>query len=158
MIPNSIEVYTDGSCHTQLKTGAWAAILLIDGQEFATLKEVEENTTHNRMELLAVIKTVEYIKSNGFHFELISFFSDSQYVINLVHRKEKLERQNLLTKSGTPIRNIDLVQTFFQLLDQTPIQLTKVKAHQKATEAINYNRKVDILVRKMLRNALDKDE
>ena len=157
MIPNQIEIYTDGSCHTQLKMGAWAAIVLIDGQEAVVLKDIEENTTHNRMELIAVIKAVEHITANHFHFAELSFFCDSQYVVNLVNRKEKLEKQQFLTKRGTPIRNVDLVKTFFQLLHQTPIQLTKVKAHQRKTEKVNYNRKVDILVRKMLRNALNKD-
>jgi len=40
-----IESYTDGSCHTKLKVGAWAAIIFIDGKEIV-LKSIELNTTN----------------------------------------------------------------------------------------------------------------
>jgi hypothetical protein len=37
------------------------------------------------------------------------------------------------------------------------LRFIKVKAHQKMGETINYNREVDILVRKMLRAYLNKN-
>ena len=58
-VVNSAIVYTDGSCDTQFLTGAWVCILLI-GEERQQLSGLEMNTTHNRMELLAVIKGIEF--------------------------------------------------------------------------------------------------
>ena len=58
------EIYTDGSCHTQHCIGAWASIVFI-GNEKIILSGKEINTTHNRMELLAVINAVEYIQNNN---------------------------------------------------------------------------------------------
>jgi ribonuclease HI len=57
------EIYTDGSCHTQLCIGAWAAIILID-EEKITLSGKDLDTTHNRMEILAVTEALEYLRLN----------------------------------------------------------------------------------------------
>ena len=57
------EIYTDGSCHTQKRIGAWVAIILT-GTEKKVLSGIVQDTTHNRMELYAVIKGIEYIKNN----------------------------------------------------------------------------------------------
>jgi len=54
------EIYTDGSCHTQLCIGAWASIILVDDKKIV-LSGKEFNTTHNRMEILAVIKSIKYL-------------------------------------------------------------------------------------------------
>ncbi len=155
MIGSLIKIYTDGSCHTQQKTGAWAAILLIDQQE-VVLQDVVLETTHNRMELLAPIKAIEYLKTQKIAFESLSIFSDSQYVVNLLLRKERLQQSAFCTKKGTPIRNADLVKTLIKYLDCENIHLVKVKAHQKKTEQINYNRKVDQLARKSLRSFINR--
>ena len=59
---NEITIYTDGSCHAQKRIGAWAAIVIINIEKIV-LKGVEINTTHNRMELMAVIKAIEYVNN-----------------------------------------------------------------------------------------------
>lgn len=151
---NSIQIYTDGSCHTQLKLGAWAAILLVD-KNTVEIKGVEENTTHNRMELLAVLKALDYI-TETLEFDGIQVFSDSQYVVDIQKRKEKLLRSDFLTQSGLPIQNIDLVKKLIFFMNEYSIEFYKVKAHQKETLSINYNREVDKLVRKLLRNEVEK--
>ena len=55
------EIYTDGSCHTQHKIGTWVAIILMDTEK-KILSGTVKDTTHNRMELMAVVKAIEYIK------------------------------------------------------------------------------------------------
>ena len=57
-----VEIYTDGSCHTQFLIGAWAAIIFISGEKII-LSGIENYTTHNRMELMAVIKALEFIRA-----------------------------------------------------------------------------------------------
>ncbi len=88
------EIYTDGSCHTQQCVGAWAAVLLIDEQKIV-LSGKENDTTHNRMEILAVINAIKYIQQ---HFTIISkikIVSDSQYVIGLIRKMLKIKYQHL---------------------------------------------------------------
>lgn len=148
MTENSITVYTDGSCHTQLLQGAWAAILFID-EEKVILQGEERDTTHNRMELKAVINALLYVDKRGLQHKRIHIYSDSQYVVNLVDRIEKLRRKNFITNKGTPIQNIDLIQQLIGQIETHQVQFTKVKAHQKDGDEIN--REVDIIVRKLLR-------
>lgn len=143
-----IKIYTDGSCHTQLVIGAWGAIVLVNDKK-VVLSAVETDTTHNRMELLGVIKAVEYLEEHNLADNVIEVYSDSQYVVNLLIRKDRLKQKNFNTKKGTPIQNSDLVQKLIQQIETHDINFTKVKAHQKDGDAMN--REVDILVRNLVR-------
>ncbi len=147
-----IKIYSDGSCHTQLLIGAWAAIVFI-GDKKMILKDHEIDTTHNRMELIAVIKAIEYIDSVGLNNELIGIYSDSQYVVNLTGRKERLKRNNFITKKGTEIQNVDLIKKFIDQIETHKLEFVKVKAHQKDGDAIN--REVDLLVRQLVRQKVN---
>lgn len=145
------DIYTDGSCHPQTGTGSWAAYIIYDNN-IKKLYSLENNTSHNRMEIEAVIKSLEYCMGNS--IENIRIFTDSQYVINIPKRFPKLEGNNFLTKSGKEIRNKDLLIRLNNLIKKTNPELIKVKAHQKKGDKINYNREVDKLSRKILRDAL----
>lgn len=149
-----IQIYTDGSCHTQQLIGAWGAIILIHDKK-VVLSNIETDTTHNRMELLGVIKAIEYLNENNLTENVIDVYSDSQYVVNLLTRKTRLKQKNFITKKGTPIQNSDLVQKLIQQIETHDINFTKVKAHQKDGDAMN--REVDILVRNLVRKKVIED-
>jgi len=150
---HKIITYTDGSCHTQLKIGTWASIIIY-GDKKVKLTGMEQNTTHNRMEIKACIESIRYIIEKVPSFEEINIYTDSQYVVGLLGRKNKLKTANFLTKKGTSIQNPDLVQEFIVLLEKHPIKLLKVKAHQKKDEIENLNIEVDKMVRRLLREAV----
>lgn len=150
MQPNELFVYTDGACHPQSGTGAWAALIFDEGNEIV-LQQIVKDTTHQRMELTAVIEALKYAHEEVEGFFITILYTDSQYVIGLRARREKLEKNNFLTKKGTAIQNVDLVKVFFALCDQVLPDLHKVKAHQKQDDTPNHNRTVDKLVRKTLR-------
>jgi ribonuclease HI len=144
----SVQIYTDGSCHTQKCFGAWVAILLC-GKEKTVLSGTEEDTTHNRMELRAVIEALKSVTGEYKSNTVVEVISDSQYVIGLRARKEKLVLQNFKTKAGKEIRNADLVKELYSISDG--VAFVKIKAHQKKTATINYNIEADVLVRKLMR-------
>lgn len=148
-----IHIYTDGSCHTASKTGAWAALLLLPSG-IVKIQGIVYDTTHNRMELEAVLQAVHYLKENELNYSELSVFSDSQYVVRLDERREKLKKQNFRTKKGNAIRNEILVRRLIQILESEPIHFIKVQAHQKKSTIVNYNREVDILVRQVLRQQI----
>lgn len=150
---NIITAYTDGSCHTQIKTGAWASII-VSGRETIRLSDIEADTTHNRMELKACIETIEWIMKEKPGFDEIHIYTDSQYVVGLVGRKDRLKTAGLKTKAGNPIQNRELVEHLIHLLEKYPVKLIKVKAHQKKNETKNLNIEVDKMVRKLLRENL----
>lgn len=152
-----IVAYTDGSCHTQLKTGAWAAIIIIDDKKIK-LSGTAQNTTHNRMEITAFIETIEYILKDNTEFQEIHIYTDSQYVTGLMERKNKLKAAGFITKAGNSIQNPDLVQKIIYLLENYPIKLIKVKAHLKKNETENLNIEVDKMVRRLLRDNLKDNE
>jgi ribonuclease HI len=149
-------IYTDGSCHTQLRIGAWVAILLI-GTEKITLSETVTDTTHNRMELTAVIAAIQHILLHYPHISQIQLFSDSQYVVNLPDREAKLKEKSFITGKGNELQNMSLVKTFLQLLTLISVEFVKVKAHQKKSEVVNYNIEADLLSRKLVREESRRD-
>lgn len=145
-----IEVYTDGSCHTQLKIGAWAAILFIPNDKII-LKGTASNTSHQRMELMAVIEAINYLNKAHLLDDAVYVISDSQYVIGLRDRMRKFIETNYTTNAGKPIQNADLVSVLVGQMQSRPIHFKKIKAHQVNSGSANYNIEADKLCRKMVR-------
>ena len=146
-----IEVYTDGSYDNTTNKGAWAAIVFFEDKKTVLSGKIA-GSTHNRMEITAVIEAISFIKSHyQDHVESIQIFSDSQYVIGLPARQVKLQSQDFFTKKGKTLNNTDLIVSLFEALTAFPIILTKVKAHQKKTDTENHNIEVDKLCRKLMR-------
>jgi ribonuclease HI len=134
--------------------GAWVAILLTDNAGKVVLSGTVPATTHNRMELWAVIAGVKYVQANFKDIQSLHIYSDSQYVTGLMARQDKLRNANYITSKGTLMRNADLVKEFYVLGAQVQLVFTKVKAHQQQGAEINYNIEADKLVRKIMREAL----
>jgi ribonuclease HI len=153
MAEEAVKVYTDGSCHTQHKIGTWVAIVFA-GTKRKILSGIEKDTTHNRMELTAVIEAIEHIRT---HYKNVSIkvYTDSQYVTGLPARKEKLLSTDFITGRGTALQNADLIKIFFETLTVLTIEFIKIKAHQKKDDITNYNREADRLSRKLLRAAVE---
>jgi len=148
---STIEIFTDGSCHTQQCVGAWASIILVNESKIV-ISGSELETTHNRMEIVAVIKSIQFVQQNHKECKSIHIISDSQYVIGLIAREKKLIANNFKTNSGNVIRNRDLVIEFLNLLKEFNIRFIKIKAHQKYSEATKYNIEVDKLSRAIVRS------
>ena len=150
-----IEIYTDGSCNPKFKIGGWAAIIFISNNKLV-LKGLENETTHNRMEMLAVINSLKHVLNEIPNPKLINIYTDSQYVAEIPRRAKKLVSKKFTSNSGNLIQNSDLVKKLIQLLESFNIEFIKVKAHQKTSDLINYNREVDMLCRKIVRQQINK--
>jgi len=155
-LKNEINIYTDGSCNPVHKIGGWAAILIFDDEEIL-LKGEELETTHNRMELLSVIKALEYIENQNLTDCKIIVYSDSQYVVKLIERKVKLVAADFFTKKGSAIQNKVLVEKIIDYIESLNLHFVKVKAHQKKSDSKNYNRDVDKISRKIVREYVRKN-
>ena len=149
-ITGNIIAYTDGSCSTKYKIGAWAAILFVNGKEII-LQDLEKNTTNQRMELQAVLTVLQYIQNEKPDYSKMTIYTDSQYVVGIKGRIENFKRLEYKTKKAKPIRNEDLVRKLVYFIENMPVEFKKVKAHQKINNSKNYNRFVDKLCRKMVR-------
>ena len=85
-----IKLYTDGSCPKNPGPGGWAFVvtgnpLLYDRPDtltnFIHRSGGSANTTNNRMEMIAVLKGLEWLRENRYDGSRLTIFSDSQYVI-----------------------------------------------------------------------------
>ncbi len=130
--------------------GAWVAIIL-SGEEKTVLSGKVPDTTHNRMELYAVIAGIGHAAKT---FKSLRIYSDSQYVTGLMERREKLTAAGFITSKGTEMRNADLVKEFYTLSGHLELTFIKVKAHQKKGIDVNFNIEADKLVRKIMREGI----
>ncbi|MDB5132305.1 MAG: rnhA [Mucilaginibacter sp.] len=78
-----IEIFTDGASSGNPGPGGYGAILR-SGKHYKELSEGFRKTTNNRMELLAVIKALEALKSPN---QTVVIYSDSKYVIDAIDKK-----------------------------------------------------------------------
>lgn len=150
---DKISIYTDGSCDPSYRIGAWVSIIL-SGNEKKILKGHFHDTTHQRMELTAVIHALEYMQKSGLTSQVITLYTDSQYVVGLPNRKDKLKASNFTTKKKDTLQNADLIARFFTLVDNHPIILVKVKSHQKNSYDEQLNGEADRLCRKIMREII----
>lgn len=157
---STIKIFTDGSCNPTFNNGAWAAIIFI-GKEKIHLAGESNNTNHQRMELMAVINSIEFVNKKFGDLPL-EIYTDSQYVVGITDRMDKLMKNKFITKKGALLHNSDLIESLIVQIKSHTIKFFKVKAHQKTETGlindveiniIKYNIEVDKIVRKMVRYA-----
>lgn len=76
-----ITLYTDGSCLGNPGPGGYG-IFLTMGKHRKEMSGAHDNTTNNKMELLAVILGLEEIKTKKHPVHIVS---DSQYVLKAIN-------------------------------------------------------------------------
>ena len=100
----TVEVFTDGGCRGNPGPGGWGAVLRFGGHE-RELRGSEENTTNNRMELLAAISALEAMTEPC---EVI-LTTDSTYVKDGITRWIRNWKANgWKTAAKKPVKNKDL--------------------------------------------------
>ena len=90
---NYFIVYTDGSCIPNPGSGGWAYEIRNSNDEIVdSLSGSDKNTTNNRMELTAVIKSLQsdYINNDS----VVTIKSDSQLIINTMNENWK-KKENI---------------------------------------------------------------
>ena len=134
-----IILYTDGACSGNPGIGGWGAILFYKDIK-KELSGGEEQTTNNRMELMAVIKGLEAIKENC----KVDIYSDSAYVVNafLQDWVSNWKNNGWRAAKGS-VQNQDLWQKLLSLLEKHEVQWHKVKGHADN----EYNNRCDALAR-----------
>lgn len=139
---SNIVIYTDGGCHGNPGPGGWGAVI-IDGNDVHTLSGGEKNTTNNRMELMAAIKSLQAIVSNEqWKAEEINVFSDSQYVKNGITSWIKNWKKNgWKTAAKKPVLNQDLWMQLDELYNALNVNWQWVKGHA----GVKYNEMCDQL-------------
>ena len=135
-----VTIYTDGACSGNPGVGGWGAILICNNF-YKELNGAEANTTNNRMELLAVIKSLSYLKKSC----CVTLYSDSAYVVNAFNQKwiDSWVSNDWITSGRKPVRNKDLWLQLLQILKAHTTSFVKVKGHADN----KYNNRCDELAR-----------
>ena len=135
-----ISVYTDGSCLGNPGNGGWA-FLIVGEKNICYRTGFELNTTNNQMELVAVIKALEFLKE----FRDISIYTDSNYVKQgITTWIINWKKNNWKTSIKQPVKNKELWERLDELNLSKNINWSWVKAHN----IDEFNNQVDTLARK----------
>lgn len=108
-----INIYTDGACSVNPGVGGWGAVIIHDSGKEEKIFGSDPETTNNRMEITAVIKSLEKVNEKN----NIKIYSDSTYVINTI------------TKNWKRNVNNDLWGVLDKLIEGRDIQWEWVKGH-----------------------------
>ena len=136
----AIQAATDGACSGNPGKGGWGGLILFNDGSEIEIGGSEDNTTNNRMELTAAIKTLEKLKN----FSITENFrlrTDSKYLIegysNWINNWKK---NGWKTSSGKQVQNMDLWQSIDKLRIRG-LQMEFVKGHS----GDKYNERVDLI-------------
>ena len=148
------EVYTDGTQLGDVKVGGWASIIKRStSKRDVVIRGADIDTTSNRMELIAVIESIEYIKKSYSDIDKITIYSDSRYVVNGVTEWLPKWIENGWRKADNKeLLNRDLWVKYCVISHNINIEYNWIKAHNGHTE----NTKVDKLASKEAKNYLKK--
>ena len=119
------KIYTDGACSGNHGKGGWAAIILNDKSQI-NISGSENNTTNNRMELMATIMALKKIKKKS---EII-IYTDSKYVKNgITDWIKKWKTNNWKSSNRKPVKNKDLWVKLDNCCSKHTVIWKWVKAH-----------------------------
>ncbi|MCP4415097.1 MAG: ribonuclease HI [Chloroflexi bacterium] len=133
-----VTIYSDGGSDPNPGIGGWAAILRF-GEHEKVLSGNDPEATNNRMELTAAIRALQALKRPCD----ITFFTDSEYLRKGITEYAKGWAANNWQKKGKLIRNADLWQTLWPLVQNHEIEWHWVKGHS----GNEFNERVDKLAR-----------
>ena len=155
---NRLMLFTDGSVHPSSRIG-YGAYLVVAAptaapealKDSVQLKRFEQ-TSSTQLEVETLIWALREIQPQP---HAVTLYTDSQNIIGLPGRRERLEQQDYESKQKVRHRHAELYKTFFSLTDQFDCTLVKVKGHRISHQKSPIDRLftlVDRASRQALRN------
>ena len=119
-------IYTDGACSGNPGPGGWGAILMYRDKKLE-ISGYEDQTTNNRMELMAPIQALKRLKEPC----EVRVYSDSAYLVNAFQKKwlENWQKKNWVKSDKKPVENQDLWKEILAFTGIHRIEWIKVKGH-----------------------------
>jgi ribonuclease HI len=140
----TLKIYTDGGCSGNPGPGGWAFVMVLDtfqgAQILAERWGADKNTTNNRMELTAVIESLQALKTMDNVPRTAAVFTDSQYVQKgITEWIGKWKRNSWRTSDKKPVKNQDLWMILDTLAGEFPLKWEWVRGHS----GVEYNERCD---------------
>lgn len=156
---NEIFLFIDGSVITKSKIGFGAYLFISDLdapiekiKEHVKVKRFE-NTSSVRLELQNLLWALSQIPLK---VEKIIIYTDSQNIIGLKGRRERLEQNNYYSGSGKLLKNHELYKEFYKATDNINCEFIKLQGH-KPTNRKTWIDNIFTLVDRASRNASRED-
>ena len=109
-------IYTDGAYSSSRNQGGWAFVVVQNNEVIYKEYDGLINTTNNRMEIMGMLKALEWINKNSIPLP-IKIYTDSMYIIGTLTLNWKMKK------------NIDLWQILIPLVNKD-IEYLHVKGHE----------------------------
>ena len=152
----SLCLFTDGSVDPKSKVGYGAYLAVENIQQSPEdlnskiRSKTFKATSSTRLELETLLWALEELSPSNVP---ITLYTDSQNIVRLPGRRERLETSDFHSKAGDPIKNADLYLKFYDAIDRLEIEIVKVKGHQRTSEKSKIE-KIFTLVDRASRKAL----
>jgi ribonuclease HI len=150
---------TDGSVNTQSKVGYGAYLVVpdlrlsLDSLRAQVKIRRFKNTSSTKLELQTLLWALSDTQAVG---SKLTVYTDSQNIIGLMGRRERLEQNNYSSKKNRRLNNYSLYQEFYRLTDQFNCDFVKVRGH-KVSNQKDVIDNLFTLVDRASRNALRDD-
>jgi len=139
---NEVTIHTDGACSGNPGPGGWGAVLEYKGHE-KEISGAEDQTTNNRMELMAAIRALETLKRPS----KVRLVTDSTYVKNGVTQWiHGWKKNGWKTSAKKPVKNEDLWKRLDEARRRHDVTWDWIKGHAGHPE----NERADELARKAI--------
>ena len=124
----SLMLFTDGSAHptSGIGYGAYLAVTDESADREVHVKRFKD-TSSSQLEIETLLWALRATQP-----QTVTLYTDSQNIIGLPDRRERLENQGYRSKSGALLNHAELYQEFFALTDQINYTLVKVKGHRRS--------------------------
>jgi len=136
-----MHIFTDGSVNTQSGVGYGAYLQISDlsvGVEL--LKDLVrvrrfEKTSSTKLELQTFLWALKegFSSVNGSNISF-TLYTDSQNIMSLPGRRERLEKSNYYSSKNQQLRNHELYREFYRLTSEIKYELVKVVGHQVSSK------------------------
>ena len=121
----AIDVFTDGACSGNPGPGGWGALLRYNGHE-RELYGGEDDTTNNRMELMAAIIALESLKERC----TVNLYTDSKYVMDGMQKwLPNWKKNGWRTSAKKPVKNDDLWQRLDEAVSTQDVKWNWIRGH-----------------------------
>lgn len=133
-----VTIYTDGACSGNPGPGGWGAILMYN-EKTKEISGACKDTTNNIMEITAVLEALKLLKEEC----EVKVYSDSAYVVNAFNQGwiYNWRKNNWKTASKDPVKNQELWEELYNLVQKHKVEFIKVKGHSDN----EYNNRCDFL-------------
>ncbi len=128
---SNLTIFTDGACVPNPGRGGWGFVVYQDGKEVHCDSGGQDNTTNQQMELLALIRALQWVCENAAD-GTVTIKSDSQYAVKGTNQWRLKWRKNgwrTKAKGKALVKNKELWLAIDGLISQVSVSIEWVRGH-----------------------------